>query len=100
MKGRGLSQPRPINVLTFSTLYPNREMPYLGIFVENRLRQLIARGEVAVAVPIATAPSRVAAELILKPTQAERLDQIVHGEPSIQITVTRPRRALRRRRRE
>jgi teichuronic acid biosynthesis glycosyltransferase TuaC len=36
-----------ISVLTFSTLYPNREMPYHGIFVEHRLRRLLAGGEVA-----------------------------------------------------
>jgi teichuronic acid biosynthesis glycosyltransferase TuaC len=42
-----LSQTRPISVLTFSTLYPNREMPYHGIFVENRLRSLLDSGEVA-----------------------------------------------------
>ena len=38
---------KPISVLTFSTLYPNREMPHHGIFVENRLRNLLASGEVA-----------------------------------------------------
>jgi teichuronic acid biosynthesis glycosyltransferase TuaC len=43
----GLAQTKPIRVLTFSTLYPNREMPYHGIFVENRLRSLLGRGEVA-----------------------------------------------------
>jgi teichuronic acid biosynthesis glycosyltransferase TuaC len=42
-----LSPTKPISVLTFSTLYPNREMPYLGIFVENRLRRLLGSGEVA-----------------------------------------------------
>jgi teichuronic acid biosynthesis glycosyltransferase TuaC len=41
-----LSPTRPISVLTFSTLYPNREMPYHGIFVENRLRSLLGSGEV------------------------------------------------------
>lgn len=44
-----------INVLTLSTLYPNREMPYHGIFVENRLRHLIGSGEVA-AVAMAPVP--------------------------------------------
>jgi teichuronic acid biosynthesis glycosyltransferase TuaC len=42
-----LSPTRPISVLTFSTLYPNREMPYLGIFVERRLRGLLRSGEAA-----------------------------------------------------
>jgi teichuronic acid biosynthesis glycosyltransferase TuaC len=36
-----------INVLTMSSLYPNRDMPHHGIFVENRLRRLLASGEVA-----------------------------------------------------
>jgi teichuronic acid biosynthesis glycosyltransferase TuaC len=43
----GLSPTRPISVLAFSTLYPNRETPYHGIFVENRLRRLVGSGEVA-----------------------------------------------------
>jgi teichuronic acid biosynthesis glycosyltransferase TuaC len=46
-KDAALSPTRPISVLTFSTLYPNREMPYHGIFVENRLRALLGSGEVA-----------------------------------------------------
>jgi teichuronic acid biosynthesis glycosyltransferase TuaC len=44
-KESALSPARPISVLTFSTLYPNREMPYLGTFVENRLRRLVSSGE-------------------------------------------------------
>jgi teichuronic acid biosynthesis glycosyltransferase TuaC len=51
----GLAQTRPISVLTFSTLYPNREMPYHGIFVENRLRSLLGSGEVA-AMAVAPVP--------------------------------------------
>ncbi len=35
-----------IRTLTFSSLYPNVEMPRHGIFVENRLRHLVATGEV------------------------------------------------------
>jgi glycosyltransferase involved in cell wall biosynthesis len=54
----GLAHTRPISVLTFSTLYPNREMPYHGIFVENRLRSLLGSGEVAalVVAPVAWFP--------------------------------------------
>jgi teichuronic acid biosynthesis glycosyltransferase TuaC len=37
---------RPLRLLTFTTLFPNREQPNHGIFVENRLRHLIANGEV------------------------------------------------------
>jgi glycosyltransferase involved in cell wall biosynthesis len=40
----------PISVLTFSTLYPNAAMPRHGIFVEQRLRQLLADGRVTARV--------------------------------------------------
>jgi len=33
--------PRRLNLLVFTTLYPNAEQPHHGIFVENRLRHLI-----------------------------------------------------------
>ena len=46
---------KPIKVLTFSTLYPNREMPYHGIFVESRLLHLLRGREVA-ALVIAPVP--------------------------------------------
>lgn len=45
---RGISKKRittdtqMIRILTFTTLYPNREMPQHGVFVENRLRNLVA----------------------------------------------------------
>ena len=35
----------PIRLLTFSTLYPNAARPNHGVFVENRLRHMLARGE-------------------------------------------------------
>jgi hypothetical protein len=35
-----------MKVLTFSTLYPNAARPAHGIFVETRLRQLVASGQV------------------------------------------------------
>jgi teichuronic acid biosynthesis glycosyltransferase TuaC len=56
----GLSPTRPISVLAFSTLYPNRETPYHGIFVENRLRSLVGSGEVAsiVVAPVPWFPFR------------------------------------------
>ena len=40
----------PIRLLTFSTLYPNAGQPNHGVFVENRLRHLVASGEVTSAV--------------------------------------------------
>lgn len=35
-----------MRILTFSTLFPNREKPNHGVFVETRLRHLVATGQV------------------------------------------------------
>ncbi len=40
----------PLRILTFTTLYPNSAMPQHGVFVENRLRQLLGSGEVVARV--------------------------------------------------
>ena len=52
----------PIRLLTFSTLYPSSERPNHGIFVETRLRHLLASGAVtsAVVAPVPWFPSRAA----------------------------------------
>ncbi len=49
-----------IRLLTFSTLYPSAVNPTHGIFVETRLRQLLASGEVETRViaPVPWFPSR------------------------------------------
>jgi teichuronic acid biosynthesis glycosyltransferase TuaC len=49
-----------MKLLTFSTLYPNAEQPSHGIFVETRLRYLIASGkaESRVVAPVPWFPSR------------------------------------------
>src|SRR5690348_16414194 len=49
-----------IRILTFTTLYPNAAQPNHGIFVENRLRHLVASGRVAARVlaPVPWFPSR------------------------------------------
>ena len=39
-----------MNILTFSTLYPNAAQPHNGVFVENRLRHLVANGNVSARV--------------------------------------------------
>lgn len=51
---------RPIRLLTFSTLYPNPAQPNHGVFVENRLRHLVATGEAAstVLAPVPWFPGR------------------------------------------
>ena len=45
----------PLRLLTFTTLYPNREQPNHGIFVENRLRHLVVTGA-AVSTVLAPVP--------------------------------------------
>ncbi len=49
----------PLRILTFTTLYPNASQPNHGIFVENRLRQLLATGQVQgrVVAPVPWFPS-------------------------------------------
>ena len=39
-----------VRILTFTTLYPNAAKPQHGVFVENRLRQLVKGGEVSARV--------------------------------------------------
>src|SRR5262245_23913859 len=50
----------PLRILTFTTLYPNAAMPQHGVFVENRLRQLLASDEAVarVVAPVPYFPSR------------------------------------------
>ncbi|WP_421994061.1 glycosyltransferase family 4 protein [Roseococcus sp.] len=45
----------PLRLLTFSSLYPNPAHPHHGVFVENRLRHLVASGE-AVSTVLAPVP--------------------------------------------
>jgi glycosyltransferase involved in cell wall biosynthesis len=49
----------PLRLLTYSTLYPSDQRPNHGIFVENRLRHLVASGEVmsTVVAPVPWFPS-------------------------------------------
>ena len=49
----------PLRLLTFSTLFPNDARPNHGVFVENRLRHLVASGEATslVVAPVPWFPS-------------------------------------------
>jgi hypothetical protein len=49
-----------MKILTFSTLYPSASRPGHGIFVETRLRHLVASGQVEsrVVAPVPWFPSR------------------------------------------
>ncbi len=51
---------RPLRLLTFTTLYPNGEQPNHGVFVENRLRHLVASGaaQSVVVAPVPYFPAR------------------------------------------
>ena len=51
---------RHFRILTFTTLYPNEAQPHHGVFVENRLRHLLASGEVSahVLAPVPYFPFR------------------------------------------
>lgn len=51
--------PADLSLLTFSTLYPNAEQPNHGVFVENRIRHLVASGEVGteIVAPVPFFPS-------------------------------------------
>ncbi len=44
-----MDEPR-IRLLVFTSLYPNAVQPHHGVFVEGRLRQLVASGEIAATV--------------------------------------------------
>ncbi|HEY0418204.1 MAG TPA: glycosyltransferase family 4 protein [Acetobacteraceae bacterium] len=46
---------RPLRLLTFSSLYPSSARPNFGVFVENRLRHLVATGK-AVSTVLAPVP--------------------------------------------
>ncbi len=50
----------PVRLLTFTTLYPHVGAPNHGVFVENRLRHLVATGRAAssVVAPVPWFPSR------------------------------------------
>jgi teichuronic acid biosynthesis glycosyltransferase TuaC len=53
------SSRRPLRLLTFTTLFPNSQQPNHGVFVENRLRHLVASGQVEslVVAPVPFFPS-------------------------------------------
>ena len=67
----GGKQRRPIRLLTFSTLYPNPAQPHHGVFVENRLRHLVAGGE-AESTVLALVPGSPAAPRRAPPSGEER----------------------------
>ena len=76
---------KQIRLVTFSSLYPNAAQPNHGVFVENRLRHLIASGEVIsrVVAPVPYFPFRSPrfghyAEFAQVPTWEERHGLTIH----------------------
>ena len=60
--GRRMTNPRPISIVTATTLFPNSGRPTHGIFVKTRLKKLLATGEAAarVVAPVGWMPPLVA----------------------------------------
>lgn len=77
-----------MKLLTYTTLYPNNTMPRHGVFVENRLRHLLATGQVEsrVVSPVPWFPftSKVFGEYA-------RMARIYHEEMRNGVKVTHPR---------
>ena len=77
-----------MKILTFSTLYPNAQKPGHGIFVETRLRHLVASGKVQ---------ARVVAPVPWFPLQHRRLGNysayalVPRAEQRSGISVLHPR---------
>jgi teichuronic acid biosynthesis glycosyltransferase TuaC len=77
-----------MKILTFSTLFPNAEKPGHGIFVETRLRHLVASGQVEarVVAPVPWFPSRDP-----RFGQYARFAAVPRRETRFGIEVTHPR---------
>jgi glycosyltransferase involved in cell wall biosynthesis len=71
--------PPVLRLLTFTTLYPNPVQPHLGVFVENRLRHLLASGEATstVLAPVPWFPGRTPPRAAVPPV-TERHGLVVH----------------------
>ncbi len=79
---------RSLRILTFSSLYPNERQPHHGIFVEQRLRHLLASGQVQarVVAPVPWFPSGVGG-----PKAYTRLASVPAREQRHGVDVTHPR---------
>lgn len=77
----------PLSILTTSTLFPNREQPSHGIFVETRLRRLVAddRVKAQVLAPVPWAPPA------LPGAQFEKLRRVPDREQRNGLVVDHPR---------
>ena len=79
---------RPLRIVTFTTLFPNAAQPTHGVFVENRLRHLIASGRVTSRVmapvpwfPYALAPLSSSYAKFADAAQADVRHDVVVSHP-------------------
>jgi glycosyltransferase involved in cell wall biosynthesis len=77
-----------IKLLTFTTLYPNAKRPAHGIFVENRIRHLIASGEATTKV---VAPVPYVPAMVGMPVRYRLLSDVPDVEQQHGIEVWHPR---------
>lgn len=77
-----------IKLLTFTTLYPNARRPAHGVFVENRLRHLIASGEATTKV---VAPVPYVPAIACLPESYRKLSDVPQREERHGIEVHHPR---------
>ncbi|TCO83032.1 glycosyltransferase involved in cell wall biosynthesis [Plasticicumulans lactativorans] len=77
-----------LRILTFSTLFPNATAPHFGVFVENRLRQLVDSGgvEARVVAPVPWVPRGLPL-----PVGYARLARVPAAETRHGLTVLHPR---------
>lgn len=78
-EGRAVSA-RTLRLLTFSTLYPNPAQPNHGVFVENRLRHLVASGEAesTVLAPVPWFPGRTPSRAAVPAEEARHGLAVLH----------------------
>ena len=69
-----------VRIVTFSTLYPNPAQPNHGVFVENRLRHLVAGGEAicTVLAPVPWFPGRAPARGAVPAEEFRRGLRVLH----------------------
>ena len=84
---------RPLRLLTFSTLFPNAEQPNHGVFVENRLRHLVASGAVTsiVLAPVPFYPPGAAFAALGRGGGWDRLARVPRQETRHGLLLHHPR---------
>lgn len=67
------AQPHPLRVLTFTSLFPNTQQPYHGVFVAQRIQALSRFCDLKVAAPVPwTPPTRIFGDRYFSYSQIQR----------------------------